>query len=104
MDGGKDGGDGHNNAVGDVGDRRMTTGWRCDARARTRTRTDEGERMNGNLLRRTRTMMPVRTELENEARARDERETEEKEERRTWREMRRGGGEAGRSCGSGTVM
>jgi hypothetical protein len=69
----------------------MTTGWRCDARARTRT--DEGERMNGNLLRRTRTMMPVRTELENEARARDERETEEKEERRTWREMRRGGGE-----------
>jgi hypothetical protein len=38
-------------------------------------------------------MMPVRTELENKARARDERETEEKEERRTWREMRRGGGE-----------
>jgi hypothetical protein len=61
---------------------------------------DEGGRMNMNLLRRTRTMMPVRTELENEAGAQDE--SDEGEGGEAGGE--KCGREAGRSCGSGTVI
>jgi hypothetical protein len=36
-------GDGHNNVVGDVGDRRMTTGWRCVSQTRGCKSEDEDE-------------------------------------------------------------